>query len=586
MKEACEIAEHILKALVFVHENGVFHRDISPENVLLIMKNQEVAAAKLTDFGIAKVVDSGLTTAETSAYKFGYASPEQRVSLSAADARSDVYSTGMVVCRMVIGELPSGIHTRQPMESNPEICPGLNRWILKATMPVPDDRYQSAEEALSELRKIDKCENAATQEVPEEEQGGGRGQEGVGTPDATAPDGGQQGAEASETGVEEKRKKKKGNMAAAFAAVLLFIATGALIAFWPTEKSVSNVSDKRTSVDTIIESAPRAEKIPEGQVANPVQSVENIEVEKEESKQTKYSLRSQPKDVSEDEFLAVFNLDEHWKPKRYVENEYEDLGNGVVVDHATGMMWEKSGSPDSITYEKAEAYIRDLNRKKFAGFDDWRLPTVDELASLLEPEKRSEGLYIPPFSIQISGGVGHPTSAVPGRRGSSISGSAASFGTASSIKTMFEPFAPDNRKFDHSSHLMIVRLASLAFLAGWKSPSGKAYPATRTECCARGGGAGVFWTRGRRAISANLTVRLTVGHFQLSLPFPWRLRQSFRYFSPVLKTASQAQPWVDGLLDQMKSEGGLSPKTPFMIPNIRLDTPRGRKTPLVNNRLG
>ena len=351
VKEACEIAEHILEALVFVHENGVFHRDISPENVLLITKDQEVAAAKLTDFGIAKVVDSGLTTAETSAYKFGYASPEQRVSLSAADARSDVYSTGMVVYRMVIGELPSGVHTRQSMESNPEICPGLNRWILKATMPAPEDRYQSAAEALSELRKIDKCENAPTQEDPEEEHGGGRGQEGVGTPDVPVPDDGQQGADASETGGEEKRKKKKGNMAAAFAAVLLFIATGALIAFWPPEKSVPNHLDK---------------------------------------------LRSEPMDVSSDEFKTVFNLDENRRPKRYVENEYEDLGNGVVVDHATGLMWEKSGSPDYITYEKAEAYIRDLNRKKFAGFDDWRLPTVDELASLLEPEERSGGLYIDP----------------------------------------------------------------------------------------------------------------------------------------------------------------------------------------------
>ncbi len=403
VKEACEIAEHILEALVFVHENGVFHRDISPENVLLIMKDQDVAAAKLTDFGIAKVVDSGLTTAETSAYKFGYASPEQRVSLSAADARSDVYSTGMVVYRMVIGELPSGVHTRQPMESNPEICPGLNRWILKATMPAPEDRYQSAAEALSELRKIGKCENAPTQEDPEEEQGGEHGQEGDGVPDVPAPDDGQQTADASETSSGKKRKKKKGTMAAAFAAVLLFIVTGALIAFWQPEKSVSNHSGKGTGVDTVIESAPKPGKTPEAAVESPDPNVEKADVEKEEPSVPSYKLRSEPMDVSSDEFKTVFNLDENRRPKRYVENEYEDLGNGVVVDHATGLMWEKSGSPDYITYEKAEAYIRDLNRKKLAGFDDWRLPTVDELASLVEPEERSGGLYIdPPFDTNQS----------------------------------------------------------------------------------------------------------------------------------------------------------------------------------------
>ena len=154
VKEACAIAESILEALVFVHKHGVIHRDISPENVLLIMKDKKFAAAKLTDFGIAKAVDSGLTTVDTSAYKFGYAAPEQKASLASADERSDIFSFGMVLYRMVIGELPSGVHTSEPMRSNPEICSRLNSWILKATKPNPDHRYQSAEEALSKLRDI------------------------------------------------------------------------------------------------------------------------------------------------------------------------------------------------------------------------------------------------------------------------------------------------------------------------------------------------------------------------------------------------------------------------------------------------
>jgi len=80
-----------------------------------------------------------------------------------------------------------------------------------------------------------------------------------------------------------------------------------------------------------------------------------------------------------------------------VENDYVNNGDGTITDRATGLMWEKSGSKNYIPYEKALAYVEELNQKRFSGHNDWRLPTVDELWSLMEKEKMNGDLYIDPI---------------------------------------------------------------------------------------------------------------------------------------------------------------------------------------------
>ncbi len=68
----------------------------------------------------------------------------------------------------------------------------------------------------------------------------------------------------------------------------------------------------------------------------------------------------------------------------------------LVVDDATGLMWQQAGSAEYMVYEDAKKYIEKLNREKFAGYSDWRLPTLEEAMSLMEPGKNKEGLYIDP----------------------------------------------------------------------------------------------------------------------------------------------------------------------------------------------
>ena len=111
-------------------------------------------------------------------------------------------------------------------------------------------------------------------------------------------------------------------------------------------------------------------------------------------------LRSEPLIVSADEFRKVFGLDEDRRPLEYIQNEYEEQEQGkVVVDHATGLMWQKSGSKGSMTHDKTQGYIDQLNKEQFAGYTDWRLPTIPELMSLLEPEKQENGMYLDPIFV-------------------------------------------------------------------------------------------------------------------------------------------------------------------------------------------
>lgn len=104
-------------------------------------------------------------------------------------------------------------------------------------------------------------------------------------------------------------------------------------------------------------------------------------------------LRNKPLNVSsKDSAKKIFNLTPRWNPIVFIENKFEDNGD-TVIDHATGLQWQKSGS-NLLAYDEIKTYINDLNKNKFAGYDGWRLPTTEELISLIEFEKQSNGLYL------------------------------------------------------------------------------------------------------------------------------------------------------------------------------------------------
>jgi hypothetical protein len=75
-------------------------------------------------------------------------------------------------------------------------------------------------------------------------------------------------------------------------------------------------------------------------------------------------------------------------------NDFVDNGDGTVTDRATGLMWEKGGSSSLLRYLEAEKYVSRLNKEKFLFYIDWRIPTLEELCSLLEREKNERGQHI------------------------------------------------------------------------------------------------------------------------------------------------------------------------------------------------
>ena len=86
----------------------------------------------------------------------------------------------------------------------------------------------------------------------------------------------------------------------------------------------------------------------------------------------------------------IFAIDECHRPQAYLENKLALAKNGVVVDKLTHLAWQQSGSASPVQWKQAKHYIDALNRQKVGGHENWRLPTINELLSLLNPPPPGE----------------------------------------------------------------------------------------------------------------------------------------------------------------------------------------------------
>ncbi len=112
------------------------------------------------------------------------------------------------------------------------------------------------------------------------------------------------------------------------------------------------------------------------------------------------SLREKPQMISGEKkinrMLAKYGFfDTYRNPLGSFDNHFVDNIDGTVTDKATGLMWQKSGSPSPLGNRFAKRYIKRLNNEQFAGYSDWRMPTIEELASLIKKAKIN-GVHIAP----------------------------------------------------------------------------------------------------------------------------------------------------------------------------------------------
>ena len=161
VREATSIAIQVSLGLEAAHKSNIVHRDVKPQNIIISVDGK----VKLSDFGIARAASSNTISSNVMG-SVHYSSPEQ-VRGGYSDAKSDIYSLGITMYEMVTGHVPfdheNGV-TIALMHLQNEITPpsqvrdgipdSLEKIILKCTMKKPEDRYQTADELIADLKLV------------------------------------------------------------------------------------------------------------------------------------------------------------------------------------------------------------------------------------------------------------------------------------------------------------------------------------------------------------------------------------------------------------------------------------------------
>ena len=288
------LTRQTLEGLKCLHTAGIIHRDIKPFNLLL----DQQSTIKICDFGLSKLRGESVKLPEQ--LKVGspwYAAPEQEREPGDIDERADLYAVGVSFQRMLTGTL-STKPDRLPSKVVPDLDKTWDRFILRATDPVREQRHANAAHMIKELNHLEKAWHHHKHKICE-----------------IAPP----------------------------------------------------VSDRGEQTDP----------------------------------DRRSKLRSIPSKMSPKDAADRLPVDELWRPSLYRHHRYEtDQNTEILIDRRTGCAWQKSGSPYPLDWQSAHQYVSELNLAPFGGIPRWRLPTIEELLSLLSPPMHGEALCVEPVFDQ------------------------------------------------------------------------------------------------------------------------------------------------------------------------------------------
>jgi serine/threonine protein kinase len=281
IEQAVDFGLQTLAGLDCLHQAGLVHRDIKPDNILLTAQDQ----VRLADLGLAR---SGATQEnEPVNLLVGspfYAAPEQEEAPDKAGPSADVYSLGVTLQRMLTGlvKLAPG---QKPSSINLDLYRQWDDFLGRAMSPLPEGRFASAHDMAAVLEEL---------------------------------------------GQKWQQRKE------------------AACALAPKQ-------------------APQARP---------------------------GRRRSKPIKVSPGQAGQAFALNKDWSPASYSGGGLQEHAPGVLYDPASNLAWQRGGSSGPLSWREANAYCESLSRENWAGLNGWRLPTVDELLSILRPPARAGDLCV------------------------------------------------------------------------------------------------------------------------------------------------------------------------------------------------